>query len=267
MRFDPSPAPRERRITLPEIPEPRGNLTFIEERRHLPFDIGEVRWLRNALPHGGDGRLDAAIVAVTGRRRVVVEVSGRPSVTLLERATTALHVPPPMRWTIEGTGTGSLCLVLSGRTAGPFRTGHAIGPFDLASVDDAAVIPLPHEGPMGGGVTCVSSTLDVPFPVRRVYYLYDIPAGAQRGGHAHREMRQVLVAASGSFDVVLDDARRRRTVRLDRDDTGLFIPPGVWRELQNFAAGSVCLALASHPYDENDYVRMLDEFQMLKRVV
>ena len=100
----------------------------------------------------------------------------------------------------------------------------------------------------------------IPFDIQRVYYLYDIPGGESRGGHAHRQLRQLLVAMSGSFDVVLDDGSRQRRVSLNRPYQGLLVVPGMWRELENFSSGSVCLCLASLHYSEADYIRDHDDF-------
>ena len=100
----------------------------------------------------------------------------------------------------------------------------------------------------------------LPFAIARAYWLYDVPSGSMRGGHAHKSNQQILVALSGSFDVVLDDGKARKTVTLNRPDRGLYIPTGVWRELENFSAGAVCLALASEPSDESEYVRDYGEF-------
>jgi dTDP-4-dehydrorhamnose 3,5-epimerase-like enzyme len=120
------------------------------------------------------------------------------------------------------------------------------------------VIPNP-----AGDLTTIDAAGDLPFPIRRVYYVYSVPEGAQRGGHAHRRLEQVLIAIAGSFDVVIDDGERRETVRLDTPGTGLYLPTMVWRELTNFTAAAVCLVLASEPYDEADYVRDYDEFRSI----
>lgn len=100
----------------------------------------------------------------------------------------------------------------------------------------------------------------IPFAIKRVYYLYDVPSGAERGGHAHKALRQFLVATSGSFDVVLHDGTSTRTITLNRPDEGLLINPMIWREIVNFSSGSVCLVVASAPYEEDDYIRDFDEF-------
>ncbi len=133
---------------------------------------------------------------------------------------------------------------------------------DKFTVDDCRVMPLPrHERP-NGNITVVENNKELPFDVRRVYYLYDVPAGEERGGHAHRKLYQFLVAASGSFDVLIDDGTQRRTVFLNRPDKGLLIVPGIWRELNNFSSGAVCLVLASEFYDESDYIREYDNFRV-----
>ena len=119
--------------------------------------------------------------------------------------------------------------------------------------------------PRGNLTVIESEGKEVPFDVRRVYYLYDVPAGAERGGHSHRVCHEVLIAISGSFDVTLDDGNERRTFTLNRPFQALHIVPGIWRTLDNFSSGAVCLVLASDHYDENDYVREYDEFLDLKR--
>ena len=100
----------------------------------------------------------------------------------------------------------------------------------------------------------------MPFAVKRCYYLYDVPGGEERGGHAHKELQQLIVAASGSFDVILDDGNIKRTISLNRPYYGLLVVPGIWRELNNFSSGSVCLVLASEVYKQEDYIRSYDEF-------
>ncbi|MGL4293395.1 MAG: sugar 3,4-ketoisomerase [Bacteroidales bacterium] len=129
---------------------------------------------------------------------------------------------------------------------------------------DCRVITLPKVHNRAGNLTSVNNGVEIPFDIRRVYYLYDVPAGAERGGHSHHTLCSLLVAASGSFDVILDDGKERRTVRLDRPHKGLLIVPGIWREIVNFSGGAICMVLASEQYDEADYVRDYQEFKMLK---
>ena len=125
----------------------------------------------------------------------------------------------------------------------------------LKSVYDCSVIELPRIENAKGTITPVHSGINLPFEIARIFYLYDIPGGEARGAHAHRECHQFLVAASGSFEVVLDDGYNKRTVTLNRPYFGLHIPPGIWAAEQGFSSGSICLVLTSHIYDEADYIR------------
>ena len=122
------------------------------------------------------------------------------------------------------------------------------------------IIELPKIEDRRGNLTFIEGQGHVPFDIRRVYYLYDVPGGAERGGHAHKELHQLIVAMSGSFDVILDDGRERRRSHLNRSYYGLYICPMIWRELDNFSSGSVCMALASNLYSESDYYRNYEQY-------
>lgn len=126
-------------------------------------------------------------------------------------------------------------------------------------------IDLPKISDPRGNLTFIEGTRHVPFDVKRVYYLYDVPGGATRAGHAHKHLEQFLVAMSGSFDVTLDDGLRRTKVHLCRSYYGLYIPPMIWREIDNFSSGSVCMALASRFFEESDYYRSYEEFILAAR--
>lgn len=129
------------------------------------------------------------------------------------------------------------------------------------TVYDCTLIELDkHHSDRKGNITVVENDRDVPFEVRRTYYLYDVPGGESRGAHAHRELSQLIIAASGSFSVTLDDGNVKRTFILNRPYQGLYVVPGIWRTLEDFSSGAVCLVLASHPYDAGDYIRDYDEF-------
>jgi dTDP-4-dehydrorhamnose 3,5-epimerase-like enzyme len=128
-------------------------------------------------------------------------------------------------------------------------------------IEDCQMIDLPRINDPRGNLTFVESGRHVPFEIKRVYYLYDVPGGAERGGHAHKNLRQLIVAMSGSFDVHLDDGRAKKMVHLNRSYNGLFVCPMTWREISNFSSGAVCLVLASNFYDDDDYYRDYAQFQ------
>ena len=127
-------------------------------------------------------------------------------------------------------------------------------------VDDCRIISLPKISDPRGSLTFVEGGEHIPFKIKRVYYLYDVPGGAERGGHAHKGLQQLIIAMSGSFDVSLDDGRKRRRIHLDRSYYGLYVCPMIWRELDNFSSGSVCLVLASSRYDAADYFSNFGEY-------
>lgn len=122
------------------------------------------------------------------------------------------------------------------------------------------MVDLPKINDPRGNLTFIEGGRHVPFEIRRVYYLYDVPGGAERGGHAHKDLHQLIVAMSGSFDVVLDDGYEKKRIHLNRSYNGLYVCPMIWRELDNFSSGSVCMVLASNHYDESDYYRDYQEF-------
>ena len=134
-----------------------------------------------------------------------------------------------------------------------------------SSVYDCTMIELDKHHHEKGNITVVENDLTVPFEVKRTYYLYDIPGGESRGGHAHRELQQLIVAVSGSFTVTLDDGNVKRTFVLNRPYQGLLIVPGIWRTLDDFSSGSVCLVLASMKYSEEDYIRDYQDFIACKK--
>jgi dTDP-4-dehydrorhamnose 3,5-epimerase-like enzyme len=128
------------------------------------------------------------------------------------------------------------------------------------SIEKCRIIHLPKVQDPRGNLTFIEGNKHVPFDLKRVYYLYDVPGGAERGGHAHKQLQQLIIAMSGSFDVVLDDGHGKWRFPLNRSYYGLYISSMVWRELDNFSSGSVCMVLASTYYDESDYYRNYDEF-------
>lgn len=133
------------------------------------------------------------------------------------------------------------------------------------TVYDCSIIELDKHHHEKGNITVVENGESVPFGVKRVYYLYDVPGGESRGGHAHKALYQLIVAASGSFTVTLDDGKVKRTFLLNRPYQGLMVVPGIWRTLDDFSSGAVCLVLASECYTEDDYIRDYDEFLTSKQ--
>jgi len=130
----------------------------------------------------------------------------------------------------------------------------------MASIYDCSIIHLPKIHNRSGNITIVENEATVPFDVKRIYYLYDVPGGETRGGHGHKELQQLIVAASGSFDLILDDGKYKKMVTLNRPDYGLYITPGIWRDIINFSSGSICLVMASMEYDPEEYLRDYQEF-------
>lgn len=128
-------------------------------------------------------------------------------------------------------------------------------------IDQCRIVKLPKITDPRGNLTFIESQNQIPFHIQRVYYLYDVPGGAERGGHAHKQLHQLIVAISGSFDVILDDGCEKKKIHLNRPYEALYVCPMIWRELNNFSSGSVCLVLASNQYTEDDYYRDYSEFK------
>lgn len=135
------------------------------------------------------------------------------------------------------------------------------------TVFDAHIIDIPKIHNEAGNISVIDNHLGIlPFDIKRVYYLYDIPGGEERGGHAHKELQQLIIAACGSFDLILDDGMSKRKFHLNRPNVGVYVPSGLWRELKDFSSGAICLVLASHTYDEYDYFREFKLFESWKSV-
>ena len=128
-------------------------------------------------------------------------------------------------------------------------------------IEACKIIELPRIQNAAGNLSFIEANRHIPFDIERVYYLYDVPGGAQRGGHAHKQLRQLLIAMSGSFDVLLDDGDTQKRFHLNRSYYGLYVDTMIWRELDNFSSGAVCLVLASTPYEESDYYRDYEDFR------
>lgn len=281
-------------LGLPKIADPRGNLSIIEQFKQVPFEIKRTYWIYD-VPGGCDRGGHAYkenqefIVALSGSFDVVLDNGKEKTTFSLNRSYNGLYVPKGMWRTMTNFSTNSLALVLSSTEYDVsdyimdyeeflrWSNGEIIEtkPADYApmgnvktmfsvkegvSVFDCSLCQLNKFHDPEGNLTVVSEHVHVPFPVNRVFYSYDIPGGEDRGAHAHKKCHQFIIAASGAFEVVLDDGTNKRTVLLNRPFRGLHVPPGIWASEQGFSSGSICLVLASHGYSEEDYIRNYDDF-------
>jgi hypothetical protein len=142
----------------------------------------------------------------------------------------------------------------------PFEEQEQSGRSKFMDLSECRIIDLPKISDPRGNLTFIEGGRHVPFDIKRVYYLYDVPGGAERGGHAHKSLHQLIIALSGSFDVILDDGKQKQRFHLNRSYCGIYVCPMIWRELDNFSSASVCMVLASNLYDEADYYREYEEF-------
>lgn len=129
----------------------------------------------------------------------------------------------------------------------------------MSTIQNCKIFSIPKIEDPRGNLSVIESNV-IPYEIKRVYYLYDVPSGAERGGHSHKEQQEFLVALSGSFDVILNDSQTKKKITLNKPFEGLLIPNGIWRELKNFSSGAVCLVIASDVFSEEDYIRDLEEF-------
>ena len=267
----------------------RGNLSVVEQLNQVPFKIQRAFWIYDVpgdAVRGGHAfrETEEFVVALSGSFDVVLHDGEKEQVFHLNRSYYGVYVPNMIWREMRNFSTNSLALVVASTPYaeedyimefGQFVREKQIGvkPFPFPSLDnpvlwhinrpsvyDCSVVDLPKYMFDEGNLTWVERNKNVPFDIQRVFYLYDIPGGEARGAHAHRQCHQFLIAASGAFEVVLDDGVNKRTVMLNRPFCGLHIPPGIWAAEQGFSSGSVCLVLASETYNESDYIRDYDEF-------
>ena len=281
-------------LNLPKIADPRGNLSIIEQIKQIPFEIKRTYWIYDVpggCDRGGHAYKDNQefIVALSGAFDVVLDDGKEKKTFSLNRSYMGLYVPKGIWRTMTNFSTNSLALVLSSTEYDvndyimdydeflkwSEEEGVKTTPADYAPMNNVKIMFSAKEGVSvfdcslcqlnkfhdpEGNLTVVSENVHVPFPINRVFYSYDIPGGEDRGAHAHKECHQFIIAASGSFEVVLDDGTNKRTVALNRPFWGLHVPPGIWASEQGFSSGSICLVLASHGYSEEDYIRNYDDF-------
>lgn len=282
---------------LPKIADSRGNLSIIEQIKQIPFEIKRAHWIYDVpggVDRGGHAykETEEFIVALSGSFDVIADDGNEEKTYSLNRSYFGLFVPRGMWRTMKNFSTNSLALVLSSTNYDEddyvsdyqeykaWRRDPAIVPtitdaktsvrmnepinYHMStgggSVFDCSLCELNKMHDPEGNLTYIYENVHVPFPINRIFYSYDIPGGEDRGAHAHKECHQFLIAASGSFEVVLDDGTNKRTVLLNRPFWGLHIPPGIWASEQGFSSGSICLVLASHGYDPDDYIRKYDDY-------
>ena len=283
-------------IQLPKFLDDRGNLSFLENEAQIPFAIKRVHWIYDV--PGGEARGGVAyreteefIIAMSGSFDVIVDDGVQQYKFSLNRSYMGVYVPKGMWRAIDNFSTNSIAVIAASTAYDPvdairdyeefkveslkFRgaeiskavtissTPYTIHhtPYSKHNVSDCHIVELDrHHSARKGDICVVENGQTVPFDTQRLYYLYDVPGGVSRGGHAHKGLYQLIFAASGSFTVTLDDGCTKRSYTLNRPYRGLLVKPGIWRELDDFSSGSVCLVLASEKYDEADYIRTYDEF-------
>lgn len=284
-------------LSLPKIGDERGNLSIIEQVKQIPFEIKRVHWIYDVpggLDRGGHAykETEEFIVALSGSFDVVIDDGESKKIFPLNRSYFGLYVPKGMWRTMTNFSTNSLALVLSSTeydendyvsdyeeyqmwrknaskvpTKTDAKTSVKVNaPMNMQmlrkgqSVFDCSLCELNKMHDKEGNLTYMYENVHVPFPINRVFYSYDVPGGEDRGAHAHKHCHQFLIAASGAFEVALDDGTNKRTVLLNRPFWGLHVPPGIWASEQGFSSGSICLVLASEGYSEDDYIRSYDDY-------
>ena len=276
-------------IELPKFLDDRGNLSFLENNAQIPFEIKRVHWIYDV--PGGESRGGVAyktteefIVAMSGSFDVVVRDGEKEWKCFLNRSYRGVYIPAGYWRSVENYSSNSVAVIAASTFYDPsdairsmdelrawthgdekinlkLETINHKFPIAKYSVEDCRIVELDrHHSQRKGDISVVENGKEVPFDVKRIYYLYDVPGGADRGGHAHKELYQLIVAASGAFTVELDDGTNKKALTLNRPYQGLFVKPGIWRTLTDFSSGSICMVLASEKYDEKDYIREYENF-------
>lgn len=285
-----------RLIQLPKFLDDRGNLSFFENDKQLPFAIKRVHWIYDV--PGGEERGGVAyktteefIVAMSGSFDVVVKDSEREWKFTLNRSYMGVYIPAGYWRAVVNYSSNSVALIAastfydpndavrdikelitndaSAMPNEPLRSmsrDKSLNEVKKYKVEDCKIVELDrHHSQRKGDISVVENGKEVPFGVKRIYYLYDVPGGADRGGHAHKALYQLIIAASGSFTVTLDDGTNTKAFTLNRPYQGLLIKPGIWRTLNDFSSGAVCVVLASEVYDANDYIRDYNDFKIFRK--
>lgn len=283
-------------IELPKFLDERGNLSFAENNNQIPFSIKRTYWLYDVpggVNRGGHAEKsnEELIIAMSGSFDITVDDGKETHTFTLNRSYYGLYIPKGYWREIKNFSTNAIALEFGSI---PYDEKDYIRDYDeflayaksehdnnsaTIVVDEKAIVPKAkeynvfdcsviefdrHHSNRKGNLTVVENGKTLPFDVKRAYYLYDVPGGESRGSHAHRDLEQLMVAVSGSFTVTLNDGKCKRSFTLNRPYQGLYIKPGLWRDLDDFSSGSVCMVLASEVYQAEDYIRDYDEFIKLR---
>lgn len=281
-------------IELPKFLDARGNLSFAENYKQVPFEIKRTYWLYDVpggIARGGHAEInnEELIISMSGSFEILVDDGTKQKTFTLNRSYYGLYIPKGLWREIKEFSTNALALefgsipydvndyirnydaflaysntVVANDTSQvelPVVEQEHEGKYDLFNVFDCSMIELDrHHSDRRGNLTVVENGKTLPFDVKRVYYLYDVPGGESRGAHAHKELSQLIIAASGSFTVTLDDGKCKRSFFLNRPYQGLYVKSGMWRTLEDFSSGAVCMVLASDVYKVSDYIRTYEDF-------
>lgn len=286
-------------IELPKFLDARGNLSFAEQLNHIPFEIKRTYWIYDVPggeARGGHAFKENQefVIALSGAFDVVVDDGVNKKSFTLNRSYYGLYIPAGLWREMNNFSTNSLALEFgsihydendyirdhneylswrAGQVSGskfqvsgveplkPLKPIEPLEPVLKYNVFDCTMVELDkHHEDRRGNLSVVENGQTLPFDVKRVYYLYDVPGGENRGAHAHKELSQLIIAASGSFTVTLDDGKCKRSFFLNRPYQGLYVKPGMWRDLEDFSSGAVCMVLASDVYLKEDYIRDYQEF-------
>ena len=287
-------------IELPKFLDSRGNLSFAENFKQIPFEIKRTYWLYDVpggVGRGGHAEInnEELVISLSGSFEILVDDGTEQKTFTLNRSYYGLYIPKGLWREIKEFSTNALALEFGSipydvndyiRNYDAFLAFSKVGSSStpvptiekryepetnidgrkLANVFDSSMVELDrHHSDRRGNLTVVENGKTLPFDVKRVYYLYDVPGGESRGAHAHGELSQLIIAASGSFTVTLDDGKCKRTYFLNRPYQGLYVKPGMWRDLGDFSSGAVCMVLASDVYKADDYIRTYEEFLQFRQ--
>ena len=277
-------------IELPKFLDARGNLSFVEQFTHIPFEIRRTYWLYDVpggIARGGHAEKnnEELIIALSGAFEIVVDDGTKSRTFVLNRSYYGLYIPKGLWREIKEFSTNALALEFGSipymaddyirdynafleysKSTSSILALPSLKELDIEnkrkySVFDCTMVELDkHHSDRKGNLTVVENGSTLPFNVKRVYYIYDVPGGENRGAHAHKDLSQLIIAASGSFTVTLDDGQNKRSFFLNRPYQGLYVKPGMWRDLVDFSSGAVCMVLASDVYIADDYIRDYNSF-------